>query len=107
MLELPEHLRAQIAPNLAMLAPLNEQIQLLDEKLVELARRDERARHNTTGTYGNVIRTLIPLVIREEELEEGLDVLEEAGFGLALSRRRLGHRLLPDPVFGTDSSAIL
>ena len=32
----------------------------------------------TAGTYGNVIRTLMPLVIRDEELEEGLDVLEAA-----------------------------
>ena len=32
----------------------------------------------TAGTYGNVIRTLMPLVIRDEELEEGLDVLEGA-----------------------------
>ena len=32
----------------------------------------------TAGTYGNVIRTLMPLVIRDEELEEGLDVLEDA-----------------------------
>jgi 4-aminobutyrate aminotransferase/(S)-3-amino-2-methylpropionate transaminase len=30
----------------------------------------------TAGTYGNVIRTLMPLVISDEELEEGLDVLE-------------------------------
>ena len=32
----------------------------------------------TAGTYGNVIRTLMPLVITDEELEEGLDVLEAA-----------------------------
>ena len=30
------------------------------------------------GTYGNVIRTLMPLVITDEELEEGLDVLDHA-----------------------------
>jgi 4-aminobutyrate aminotransferase/(S)-3-amino-2-methylpropionate transaminase len=30
----------------------------------------------TAGTYGNVIRTLMPLVIRDAELGEGLDVLE-------------------------------
>ena len=30
------------------------------------------------GTYGNVLRTLMPLVITEEQLEEGLDVLEGA-----------------------------
>jgi 4-aminobutyrate aminotransferase / (S)-3-amino-2-methylpropionate transaminase / 5-aminovalerate transaminase len=30
------------------------------------------------GTYGNVIRTLMPLVITDEQLEEGLDVLEGA-----------------------------
>ena len=32
----------------------------------------------TAGTYGNIIRTLMPLVISDEELREGLDVLEAA-----------------------------
>jgi len=32
----------------------------------------------TAGTYGNIIRTLMPLVIHDEELEEGLDVMEGA-----------------------------
>lgn len=32
----------------------------------------------TAGTYGNVLRTLMPLVIDDEELEEGLGVLESA-----------------------------
>jgi 4-aminobutyrate aminotransferase/(S)-3-amino-2-methylpropionate transaminase len=32
----------------------------------------------SAGTYGNVIRTLMPLVITDEQLEEGLDVLEGA-----------------------------
>src|SRR5207247_9183390 len=32
----------------------------------------------TAGTYGNVIRTLMPLVIGDDELHEGLDVLEGA-----------------------------
>src|SRR5262245_56739327 len=30
------------------------------------------------GTYGNVIRILVPLVISDEDLERGLDILEEA-----------------------------
>jgi 4-aminobutyrate aminotransferase/(S)-3-amino-2-methylpropionate transaminase len=30
----------------------------------------------TAGTYGNVLRTLMPLVITDEELEEGLGLLE-------------------------------
>ena len=30
------------------------------------------------GTYGNVIRTLMPLVITDDQLDEGLDVLEHA-----------------------------
>jgi 4-aminobutyrate aminotransferase / (S)-3-amino-2-methylpropionate transaminase / 5-aminovalerate transaminase len=30
------------------------------------------------GTWGNVIRTLMPLVISDSELHEGLDVLEHA-----------------------------
>ncbi|WP_344630997.1 4-aminobutyrate--2-oxoglutarate transaminase [Streptomyces glaucosporus] len=36
----------------------------------------------TAGTYGNVIRFLPPLVIGEDLLNEGLDVLEEAFAGL-------------------------
>jgi 4-aminobutyrate aminotransferase/(S)-3-amino-2-methylpropionate transaminase len=32
----------------------------------------------TAGTYGNVLRTLMPLTISDEELEEGLDILEGA-----------------------------
>lgn len=32
----------------------------------------------TAGTYGNVVRTLMPLVITDEELGEGLDLLESA-----------------------------
>jgi 4-aminobutyrate aminotransferase / (S)-3-amino-2-methylpropionate transaminase / 5-aminovalerate transaminase len=32
----------------------------------------------TAGTFGNVVRTLMPLVIDDAELEEGLDVIESA-----------------------------
>jgi len=32
----------------------------------------------TAGSYGNVIRILVPLVITDEQLDEGLDVLEAA-----------------------------
>ncbi len=32
----------------------------------------------TAGTHGNVIRTLMPLVITDAELDEGLDILESA-----------------------------
>jgi 4-aminobutyrate aminotransferase/(S)-3-amino-2-methylpropionate transaminase len=32
----------------------------------------------SAGTHGNVIRTLMPLVITDEQLEEGFDVLEQA-----------------------------
>jgi 4-aminobutyrate aminotransferase/(S)-3-amino-2-methylpropionate transaminase len=32
----------------------------------------------TAGTYGNVIRTLMPLVVTDEELAEGLGVMEAA-----------------------------
>ena len=32
----------------------------------------------TAGTYGNVLRTLMPLVISDSELDEGLNVLETA-----------------------------
>jgi 4-aminobutyrate aminotransferase/(S)-3-amino-2-methylpropionate transaminase len=32
----------------------------------------------TAGSYGNVIRLLVPLVITDNQMDEGLDVLEEA-----------------------------
>jgi 4-aminobutyrate aminotransferase/(S)-3-amino-2-methylpropionate transaminase len=32
----------------------------------------------TAGTYSNIIRLLMPLVITNEQLEEGLDVIESA-----------------------------
>jgi 4-aminobutyrate aminotransferase/(S)-3-amino-2-methylpropionate transaminase len=32
----------------------------------------------TAGTYGNVVRLLVPLVITDEQMDEGLDVLENA-----------------------------
>jgi 4-aminobutyrate aminotransferase/(S)-3-amino-2-methylpropionate transaminase len=34
------------------------------------------------GSYGNVIRVLMPLVITDEQLERGLAILEEALAGL-------------------------
>jgi len=30
------------------------------------------------GIYGNVIRLLVPLVVEEDQLQEGLDILEQA-----------------------------
>jgi 4-aminobutyrate aminotransferase/(S)-3-amino-2-methylpropionate transaminase len=30
----------------------------------------------TAGTYGNVVRILVPLVVTDKQLDEGLDVLE-------------------------------
>jgi hypothetical protein len=47
-LGLPEPLTGEIAPLLAMLVPLNEQIGLLDEKLSELGRKDERVKRLMT-----------------------------------------------------------
>ena len=32
----------------------------------------------SAGTYGNIIRTLMPLVIGDAELDEGLSVFESA-----------------------------
>jgi 4-aminobutyrate aminotransferase/(S)-3-amino-2-methylpropionate transaminase len=42
------------------------------------------------GTYGNVIRVLVPLVVGDEELERGLAIMEEGLAGLDV---RLGHRV--------------
>jgi 4-aminobutyrate aminotransferase/(S)-3-amino-2-methylpropionate transaminase len=40
----------------------------------------------TAGTYGNVVRTLMPLVITDDELAEGLGVLESALGSLDMPR---------------------
>ena len=32
----------------------------------------------TAGSYSNVVRVLVPLVVTDEQLDEGLDVLESA-----------------------------
>ena len=32
----------------------------------------------SAGTYGNVVRVLVPLTVEDAVLEEGLDVMEEA-----------------------------
>ena len=32
----------------------------------------------TAGSYGNVIRVLVPLVVTDQQMDEGLDVLEAA-----------------------------
>lgn len=42
----------------------------------------------SAGLYGNVIRTLCPLVITDDQLEEALDVMDEA-FAAALK----GHSI--------------
>jgi 4-aminobutyrate aminotransferase/(S)-3-amino-2-methylpropionate transaminase len=39
----------------------------------------------TAGTYNNVLRILVPLVIRDEQFDEGLDVIEAALASLAES----------------------
>src|SRR5215472_14696172 len=46
----------------------------------------------TAGTYGNVMRILVPLVVTDEQFDEGLDVLEAAlahVSGTAVPQRRL------------------
>jgi 4-aminobutyrate aminotransferase/(S)-3-amino-2-methylpropionate transaminase len=43
----------------------------------------------SAGTYGNVIRLLVPLVITDAQFEEGLDVLEAALASVAESRMEM------------------
>ena len=40
----------------------------------------------SAGTYGNVVRLLVPLVVTDEQFEEGLNVLEGALANVAESR---------------------
>ncbi|HXJ14463.1 MAG TPA: 4-aminobutyrate--2-oxoglutarate transaminase [Candidatus Limnocylindrales bacterium] len=42
----------------------------------------------TAGTYGNVVRILVPLVVTDEQLDEGLDVLE-AGLALVSEQKQV------------------
>ena len=46
----------------------------------------------TAGTFGNVIRLLVPLVVREDQLHEGLDVIEQALVALDGKPRAGAHR---------------
>src|SRR5699024_12073545 len=50
--------------------------QLVGEILQEARKRGVIAQN--AGVYDNVIRLLMPLVITDEQLDEGLDILEEA-----------------------------
>ncbi len=45
----------------------------------------------SAGTYGNVIRTLVPLVISDEELEEGMGVLENALRAVSAKQAQPAH----------------
>jgi 4-aminobutyrate aminotransferase/(S)-3-amino-2-methylpropionate transaminase len=40
----------------------------------------------TAGTYGNVIRLLVPLVVTDQQMKEGLDVLESALLSVSAGR---------------------
>jgi 4-aminobutyrate aminotransferase / (S)-3-amino-2-methylpropionate transaminase / 5-aminovalerate transaminase len=46
----------------------------------------------TAGSYGNVIRVLVPLVISDEQMQEGLDILEEALTAVS------GKKVVPEAV---------
>jgi 4-aminobutyrate aminotransferase/(S)-3-amino-2-methylpropionate transaminase len=51
----------------------------------------------SAGTYGNVIRLLVPLVVTDEQLEEGLDVLQAAIESVAASPGALPNRARAAP----------
>jgi 4-aminobutyrate aminotransferase / (S)-3-amino-2-methylpropionate transaminase / 5-aminovalerate transaminase len=44
----------------------------------------------TAGTFGNVMRILVPLVVTDAQLEEGMDVLE-AGLATVAENKQLSH----------------
>jgi 4-aminobutyrate aminotransferase / (S)-3-amino-2-methylpropionate transaminase / 5-aminovalerate transaminase len=46
----------------------------------------------STGTYGNVVRLLVPLVVTDEQFNEGLDVLESAVASVAESHLETAPR---------------
>jgi 4-aminobutyrate aminotransferase/(S)-3-amino-2-methylpropionate transaminase len=45
----------------------------------------------TAGSYGNVIRVLVPLVVTDQQMDEGLDVLEAALASVCDKRRPLAE----------------
>jgi len=47
----------------------------------------------TAGSYSNVVRLLVPLVISDEQMDEGLDVLEAALYSVAAKQTAI-----PQPV---------
>jgi 4-aminobutyrate aminotransferase/(S)-3-amino-2-methylpropionate transaminase len=47
----------------------------------------------TAGSYGNVIRVLVPLVVTDQQMDEGLDVLEAALASVCDKRRPLAETL--------------
>jgi 4-aminobutyrate aminotransferase/(S)-3-amino-2-methylpropionate transaminase len=47
----------------------------------------------TAGSYGNVIRVLVPLVITREQMDEALDVLEAALQTVCEKRGVVAHSL--------------
>lgn len=49
------------------------------------------------GTYGNVVRLLVPLVVTDEQLDEGLDILEAALESVAAGADALSHQARADP----------
>jgi 4-aminobutyrate aminotransferase/(S)-3-amino-2-methylpropionate transaminase len=54
----------------------------------------------TAGTHGNVIRVLVPLTVRDAELEEGMDVLEEALAEAAGASRDAATQQVPGAAAG-------
>ncbi len=44
----------------------------------------------TAGTFGNVMRILVPLVVTDAQFEEGMDVLE-AGLATVAEKKQLSH----------------
>jgi len=44
----------------------------------------------SAGTYGNVMRILVPLVVTDEQFEEGMDVLE-SGLAAAVEKKQLAQ----------------
>ena len=57
----------------------------------------------TTGTYGNVLRFLPPLVIGEDLLNEGLDIIE-AAFAAGSELRGHGAREFPGTARGAAAA---
>jgi transposase len=91
-MELPEHLKSEVAPLLAVMEPLNEQIAALNEVLEKVANQDvEVARLCTAPQVGPVTASAFVAAVDDaQRFDNGHQV--ESSFGLVPSEMSSGEK---------------